>query len=132
MSDTQTRVINGVVVVMPALEPAPIVFRSVGAMAVFVLANWAAFSVGAQLLSSGVMVHLGPFAFGFCHIDKQRNAFASMPDDAAEITRLRAELARVTALGEGLADRVKLIASARDNDTCAALAAWQGRGDGEG
>jgi hypothetical protein len=71
---------------------------------------------------------------------------------AAEITRLRAELARVTALGEGLArslrdangliddlnDLVNELSGTRsfaakmaNEKYFAALAAWQGRGDGE-
>ena len=59
---------------------------------------------------------------------------------AAEITRLRAELARVTALGEGLvryASHYSMCRPHEPSETCfceltAALSAWQGRGDGEG
>ena len=67
-----------------------------------------------------------------------------LPEAAAEITRLRAELARVTALGEVLAryGRHKRNCAiyplkAKHHPICScgfqtAMAAWQGRGDGEG
>jgi hypothetical protein len=75
------------------------------------------------------------------------------PEAAAEITRLRAELARVTALGKGLEKPCRdILAVGPDHDTICAIgpiyncncdvhpartalrqahAAWQGRGDGE-
>lgn len=77
MTDTQTHIINGLVVVQPALEPWPSVMRKVGPVAVFLYARWSCFAIGVDVMRAGFAVHIGPFMIGLCHIQRQRAAFES-------------------------------------------------------
>ena len=64
----------GLVIVLPRYESAGSVKR-IGPVMVFVNAAIDRFGVGYQILKAGIIIQIGPFYFGVCHIKKQGEAF---------------------------------------------------------
>lgn len=72
MSDFIER--DGLAIVLPKYESIGAVKRVWGLM-VFANVSLCRFGVGFQILEAGVILELGPFYFGICHITKQGAAF---------------------------------------------------------
>lgn len=62
------------IVVQPALEPAPRLLVAVGSVAWFLYIRWSSWGVGFEILSAGAAVQIGPLMFGGCHIQRQIDA----------------------------------------------------------
>ncbi len=65
---------DGLVIMLPKYESVGAVKR-LGRFMIFANAALDRFGIGFQILEAGIILQIGPFYFGICHIARQEKAF---------------------------------------------------------
>ena len=73
-TDPEAIAMGGLLILQPALEPAPSGVVRLGRFAAFFFVRWSSWCFGIELLFAGAAIQIGPLMFGVSHIQREINA----------------------------------------------------------